>query len=103
MSDPYLDKLHEQRAKWVSEMPNCAACLANPNSRTPIVDYIWLHSTREETTPESDANIEYDHDAPSEHYAYKSKGMTDGDKMSPARWREPAEVMPGEYRKDKAK
>lgn len=87
MSDPYLDKLHEQRSKWVSEMHTCERCKANTDSRTPIIDHLQWHQAPALTLVQSDADIDYDHDAPSEHYPYKSKGMTDGDKMSPKKWK----------------
>jgi hypothetical protein len=105
MSDPYLDKLYEQRAVWVHEMISCPECLANPNSRTPIVDHIWDHkkpAPAETSAPKSDAMIEYDHDAPSDHYPYKSRGMDDAAAMHPSRWKQPAETMPGSYAKTEA-
>lgn len=89
MSDPYLDKLEAQRARWVHEMPVCPQCRANPDSKTPIVDHIWGHTSPEAPlAKESDADIEYDHDAPATHYAYKQRGMDDAAAMHPSRWKE---------------
>jgi hypothetical protein len=85
--DPYMKKLEAQRAKWVHEMPVCPQCLANPESRTPIIDHIWGHSKPEASAPKSDADIEYTHDAPATHYAYKSRGMTDAAAMHPSKWK----------------
>lgn len=93
MSDPYLDKLDKERALWRSEMLSCPLCLANPESKTPRVDHIWDH--REELSMQqidtldvkTDADIEYDHDAPADHYPYKSKGMDDAASMHPSKWR----------------
>lgn len=106
MSDPYLDKLDAQRALWRSEMKDCPLCLANPDSRAPLVDHIWDHreelSLQQIDTPQSDANIEYDHDAPADHYPYKSKGMDDAASMHPSKWRgrKECEALPGAYAKD---
>ena len=114
MSDPYLDKLDAQRSVWRDEMAWCPLCAKNKDSKTPIVDHIWGHRMSAHLTlavddndvrfaPQSDADIEYDHDAPSDHYPYKSRGMDDAASMHPSRWREPSEAMPGNYKKGKGK
>lgn len=86
MSDPYLDKLHKQRIQRAQEMARCPQCKSYQGT-TPTIDHLMDHRRLALVKPESDAHIEYSHDAPSEQYAYKSKGMTDGDKMSPDKWK----------------
>jgi len=109
MSDPYLDKLDQQRAERAA-CPLCREERAKPKaeqSRTPIIDHLDFHReelglrqidapTYAEEKPEqtnlpgeykSDADIEYDHDAPAEHYPYKTKGMTDAASMHKDRWK----------------
>jgi hypothetical protein len=86
MSDPFLDHLHNQRLARAQEMANCPQCKVYQGS-APTIDHLMDHRRLSLVKPESDADIEYSHDAPVAQYPYKSKGMDDADKMHPKKWK----------------
>lgn len=84
MSDPYQDKVMEQRAQEDAEMLTCAECFLLDKPSRAL--HIAAHPRGEQSTPKQ-GTPEYQHDAPSEHYPYKQKGMDDAAAMHPSRWK----------------
>lgn len=87
MSDEsFAQKVINQRVEMLAEMKSCTLCAFPPS--------MALHICHRDIKPEK---TETRDDAPLSSaaaelcgsYPYKQRGMTDGDKMSPKKWRGP--------------
>lgn len=97
MSDQtYETKVITQRITDEEEMRHCAKCrqMTSPSRSLHLVSH---RDTEEiQATARSRQEVEalpgaYSHDAPSEHYPYKQKGMAAASAMHPSRWRKAKE------------
>jgi len=85
MSDPYLDKVAAQRAQEDLEMSTCPDCLFMTTPSRSL--HISSHRTAVEVKQEAPV---YTHENMPGEYAYKSKGVAEGEKMHPS-YRPPKE------------